>query len=726
MTDNAVARDDAVARNAGSDDYAPWIDAMLAVARHYRLEYSEENIRLATAWSKDKPAGEVLQGMARQIGMALKVTTLDMGQLTPWRLPLVVQFGDGQVAVVESVSADGEVGIAYSGEGGLKSTIGREELLGNVTLAAILRPARSVPDARVDDYIKPYEPHWFRKIVLRDLTPYSHVLLASLTANVLALAGILFARQVYDRVIPAGSLPTLYVLFGGVVVAMIFDFVMRSMRVRITDLVGKRADMLASDRVFGHALRIRNSKKPRATGTFIAQIRELEHVRELMTSSTVTAFADLPFFILFCVVLWYIAGPLVLVPMAALLLLIIPGFLAQQKLRTLGSEAMRESSLRNAMLVEAVQGLEDIKMLQAEQRFQQQWNHYNAVNASANLKLRFIANSLSVWTHSLQNGVFACVVLFGAPMAMAGDISIGSLVAASILASRMMAPMSQLAHVISKWQQAKIALASLDQIMALPVDNPESGKQVHRPLISGDYQLRQADFLYGEGGAPALRVAALTIKPGERIAVLGRNGAGKSTLLQALAGAMEPASGEVILDGVSLAHIDPADVRRDVALLTQNARLFHGTLRDNLLLGAPGAADEELLAALAATGASEFVRKLPNGLNYLILEGGAGLSGGQRQSLLLSRLLVRRPQVLLLDEPTASLDETTEKHFIQQMAKALAGRSLVVATHRTSLLGLVERIIVVENGQVVLDDTKAKVLAGLMQKSAKPVYQVQG
>jgi ATP-binding cassette subfamily C protein LapB len=290
----------------------------------------------------------------------------------------------------------------------------------------------------------------------------------------------------------------------------------------------------------------------------------------------------------------------------------------------------------------------------------------------------------------------------------------------------MMAPMSQLAHVISKWQQAKIALASLDQIMALPVDNPESGKQVHRPLISGDYQLRQADFLYGEGGAPALRVAALTIKPGERIAVLGRNGAGKSTLLQALAGAMEPASGEVILDGVSLAHIDPADVRRDVALLTQNARLFHGTLRDNLLLGAPGAADEELLAALAATGASEFVRKLPNGLNYLILEGGAGLSGGQRQSLLLSRLLVRRPQVLLLDEPTASLDETTEKHFIQQMTKALAGRSLVVATHRTSLLGLVERIIVVDNGQVVLDDTKAKVLAALMQKSAKPVYQVQG
>src|SRR5690606_18588325 len=315
----------------------------------------------------------------------------------------------------------------------------------------ILRPARAVPDARVDDYIKPYRPHWFRSIVLDDLRPYGNVMLASLVANVLALAGILFTRQVYDRVIPAESLPTLYVLFSGVLLALVFEFLLRGMRIRITDLLGKRADLRVSDRVFGHALRIRNEEKPRSTGAFIAQLRELEQVREMMTSTTVTACADIPFFFLFCFILWHIAGPLVFVPMGAVLLLVVPGVLVQSKLKALAGEAMRESALRNAMLVETIQGLEDVNALQAEQRFQQQWNHYNAVTSDVNLKLRGIAANLSVWTSSVQSAVFSSVVLFGAPMVMEGELSVGALVAASILASRMMAPMSQVTSVMTRW-----------------------------------------------------------------------------------------------------------------------------------------------------------------------------------------------------------------------------------------------------------------------------------
>lgn len=697
--------------------YDSWIEAMLTVAKYYRLESSYENIRVTTAWRQERPTSEVLRALAQQLGLILKTEKFESSNLSPWRLPMVVQLKDGQVAVIETVNSEGQLGVAYSGDQGLKSSVSKEELALNVAVAVILRPSKSIPDARVDEYVKPYEKHWLRKIVLRDWKPYGHIMLASLIANVLALAGIIFSRQVYDRVIPAESMPTLYVLFSGVLLALFFDFMLRRSRVRITDLLGKRADMRASDKVFGHALRIKNTARPKSTGTFISQIRELEYVRELFTSTTVTAFADMPFFVLFCFVFWYIAGSLVLVPIGALVLMIIPGLLVQKKLRSLANESMRESSLRSAMLVESVQGMEDIKTLQAEPRFQNQWNHYNAVTADMNLRLRYVTNSLSVWSQTIQTGVFATVVFFGAPMVMSGDLTTGSLVAASILASRMMAPMTQLTQVLSKWQQAKVATNSLNQIMERPVDNPESTKRIHRPVLHGDYEFQQSVFKYStEDRTPSLQVKQLKVTTGQRIAILGRNGAGKSTLLQALSGLLEPQSGEVLLDGVRLAHIDPADVRRDVGLLSQNSRLFHGTIRENLLLGAPGATDQELLDAINISGAKEFVQKLPEGLDHLVLEGGVGLSGGQRQSLLLSRLIIRQPSIVLLDEPTASLDETTEKQFIKRLEVWLPGKTLIIATHRLSILELVDRIVVVDKGHVVLDDTKETVISQLSNK----------
>jgi len=303
----------------------------------------------------------------------------------------------------------------------------------------------------------------------------------------------------------------------------------------------------------------------------------------------------------------------------------------------------------------------------------------------------------------------------GAPLVIGGDLTTGSLVALSMLASRMMAPMAQLTSVLTRWQQAKVALQGLDKLMRLPLDHPDGSSRVHLPTIRGDYVLEQATFRYSQEAPPALTVANLRIRPGERIAVLGRNGAGKSTLLQALAGSMDLATGKVTLDGIALNHIDPADLRRDVGLLLQQARLFHGTLRDNLTLGAGLASDQELIAALAATGALDFVRQLPKGLDHLLHEGGLGLSGGQRQSLLLARLLIRQPQVLLLDEPTAALDDVTERLLLDDLGKWSRGRTLIVATHRVSVLQLVERVIVVDNGRIVIDDARDAALAQLRQ-----------
>ena len=709
-----------VVADRSRSDYSAWIEAILMVAKHYRLECSEENISLTSQWLQDNPISDVLRGMARQAGLTVSVIKLKRNELTSWRLPLVVQFKDGQIAVIDTMDQQGNVGITYSVDEGVKSSITEQELLDNVSLAVVLRPSHTVPDARIDDYIKPHDKNWFRKIVLRDWRPYSHIFIASFVVNVLGLAGILFTRQVYDRVIPAESYPTLYVLFSGVIVAIVFGFIMRNMRARVTDLVGKRADLRISDRVFGHALRIKNSYRPRSTGTFISQVRELDSIREMLTSTTVTAFADMPFFFLFCWVFWYLAGSLVWIPIAAVILMVIPGLLVQGKLREYANSAMRESSLRNAMLVEAVQGNEDIKTLQAEQRFQSQWNNYNAVSADVNLRLRSLTNNLNSWTQSVQGSAFAVIVLFGAPMVMEGDLTTGSLIAASILGSRMIGPMAGLTQVLNRWQQAKVAFNSINQVMELPVDNPDGAKKVHKTAINGNYRIENAAFFYAEDSpSPALTVKKLEIKQGEKIALLGRNGAGKSTLLQVLSGLLEAKSGVVTVDGVGMAHIDPADVRRDIGLMSQNATLFHGTIRENLMLGAPMAGDDDMLRVLSMTGALSFIQKLPSGLDHVISEGGGGLSGGQRQSLLLSRLLVRNPHVVLLDEPTASMDDTTEKQFLSQLKPWVSDKSLIVATHKMSVVKLVDRILVIDNGQIVLDDPKDIAIAKLSGKVKK-------
>ncbi len=360
-----------------------WVEAVIRVAGHYRIAVSPEQIRVDASWAgAEKQVGR----MARTAG--LQVQEIAARGLARARLPLVAEFKDGTVGVIETESESG-FGIALSGDGGLQTPMPRDEVRASLKRLFVMRPAAETPDRRIDDYIAPYRPDWLRRIVLADMAPYRAVMVAALLTNVLALAGILFSMQVYDRVVPGQSYHTLYVLFGGVMMATFFGFLIRILRNRITDSVGKTADLRMSDRVFGHALRVRATARPRATGVFISQVRELESVRDMLTSTTVAAIADVPFFLLFCVLFYYIAGDLVWIPAIAAVLLILPGLLAQKRLRRLAEANMRESTLRSAMLVEAIQGLDDIKSLQAESRFQTHWNHYNEQTATSSMAAVF-------------------------------------------------------------------------------------------------------------------------------------------------------------------------------------------------------------------------------------------------------------------------------------------------------------------------------------------------
>lgn len=699
--------------------YISWLDAMVYVARHYGIGASEESTRVSLAWERGAPLDTLLDHMARQLGLALRLDAYSDVLLDPWRLPLVVEFDDGEVGVVRTADGKGQLGVLLGGDHGLETAVPVEALRRRARRVAILRPQTAVPDARVDDYIKPYEANWFWSIALRDWRRYGDIVLASVFANVLALSSMVFSMQIYDRVVPAQSESTLWVLFGGVMLAVAFEFVLRMARTHISDVIGKRADLKVSDLVFGHALRVRNDARSKSTGSFIAQVREVEQVRELLTSTTIGAVADLPFFVLFLVVLWLVAGPLAWVALAAVPLLVIPGLLVQKPLARLANEGMRESALRNALLVEAVEGIEDIKLMRAEPRFQNQWNHANDVAASVSMRQRFLTGLLMTWTQEVQGIVYAVVLLAGCFLVMKGDMTTGALVGSSILASRMISPLAQLSGVFARWQQAKVARAGLDQLMQRPVDQPEHARRVHVPALHGHYALAGVEFRYGKDDkAPAFTVGQLHIKAGEKVALLGRMGAGKSTLLQLLAGLHAPQRGHVSLDALDLGLIDPADLRRDMGLLTQNARLFHGSVRENVTLGMPLATDTQVLEALAMAGALPFVHSRAEGLDDLIHEGGLGLSGGQRQALLLARTLIRQPSIVLLDEPTAHFDEVTERQVIDAVGAWLAPRTLVVATHRMPVLQWVDRIVVIEGGRVVMDGSKEQILGKLSHGNA--------
>ena len=689
-----------------------WAHAISHVAAHYRVVCSPGTIQANAPWFKDKGLLSALTQLSRQAGLSFHLLSAPELAIAQWRLPVIVDLKNGQLAVIEHFDGEDTVDICVIDNERQTNRVALSELLPQIRFVAALRPLSALKDSRVDAYISRFSPDWLKQLVMQDWRPYGPVMFAAFLVNVLSLSGIIFSMQVYDRVIPAQSYPTLYVLASGVMLAVVFGFLLRVARGHIMDVLGKRADMRVSDRVFSHALRLRNSAVPRSTGSFISQLRELEQIREMITSSTISTIVDLPFFFMFIIVLAIISPQLAWIAPVAAVLMVLPGILLQKKLAMLANQSAHESTLRNAVLVESVQGLEDIKLMQAENRFLQQWNSYIRITAESGLRTRQLSQGLISWGITIQSLVYAAVILFGAPLVIEGDMTTGAMVAASMLASRMIAPMANLCGVLARWQQVKAAKQGLDSIMQLPVETQRDESLVHQDIFHGHYLFENAQFRYhSDDQRIPLRITRLEIQPGERVAVLGRNGAGKSTLLQALAGGVDLVSGGVRLDNLSMTQIDMADLRRNIGFLSQNARLFYGTLRENLTLGAPHASDEAIFEVLEISGAGNFVKHLPKGLDHAIMEGGAGLSGGQRQSILLARMLLRSPNIVLLDEPTASLDDHTEREFIQRLGQWLGNRTLIVATHRVPMLELVERVLVLKEGQLVMDAPKAQALS---------------
>lgn len=689
-----------------------WIAAMLRVAARFGKPADGKTLRQQMRWFEHLTPDQQLERLAGLLGLHLTMTPRDKLRWRQEVTPVILLLENGSVAVVEAIDAEGRARYWLSEGGDVVRESDLQELLAqSQQQVAVPGVAARGRDARIDEFVQPYEQHWFWKNFRGMGRRIAEISLASVVSNVLALAGILFSMQIYDRVIPAQSEPTLWVLFVGVLIAAAIEYLIRLMRTQVSDLMGKRIDLKVSSMLFARAMNIRNEARPKSTGSFISQLREIDQVRELLTSTTVGAAADLPFIILFLFIMGFIGGPLVIIPLLAIPLIVIPGLLVQIPMARLAKEGMREGALRNAVLVETIEGVEDIKALQAEPYFQRQWEQTHEVSAAIGMKQRLWGARLTGWASSVQQLTYAGMLVFGTYLVLAGDITTGTLVASSLLSSRTIAPLMQLTMIFSRWQHAKSAMKGLDELLKKPLDQAEEGEMAHCPTLTGHYDLRNVQYTYDEENVKnVLNIGQLQIKPGERIALLGKVGAGKSTLLKLLAGQAKASQGKVIVDGVDINRIDPIDLRRQLGWLSQDSRLFFGTLRQNLMLGNPHASEQEMLQALRVSGALSLVQQDAASLDRIINEGGRGLSGGQRQMVLISRMILRQPQVVLLDEPTASMDEQLEEHVIRQMKNWLTGRTLVLVTHRPALLKLVDRIVVMDNGRIVADGPRDEIL----------------
>ena len=576
---------------------------------------------------------------------------------------------------------------------------------------SLLRLQAEQADAGASDTDAPRTASdWFSFAIRKHRRIFLEGVFATFIISSVGLMTSLYTMQVYDRVVPTKGFSTLWVLTAGVLLAIGLEFMMKQVRAYMVDRASKAIDLELSGVFFGKALDIRMDARPATVGTFASQIRHFESVRNFMTSSTLFILADAPFALFFVGVIALIAGPVAIVPLVMIPLAVAVGLMFRKPIERLTAANMAESNRKNGLLIEAIDGIESVKAAGGGWKMLDRYRALTASMAESELALRTLTSRGTNLTQVIQQLSYVGLVAAGAYAITAGNLTMGGLIACSIISGRALAPLAQVPQLIIQWKHAQIALKSLDGIMAMPSDRDPGQRLVVPEQCAGHLRLDKAVFLY-QPQRPILEVPALSVQPGERIAVVGAVGSGKTTLIKLLSGLYRPSAGQVYLDGVDMTQLAPEFVGEHVGYLPQDVRLFNGTLRENITLGLPTPSDAVILGAARLTGLDLIIQAHPKGLELEISEGGRGLSGGQRQLVGLTRMLIAQPRVLLLDEPTASMDAQLEARVMRHLFQEVSPSSvLVVVTHKMAILPHVSRIIVVDKGHIVLDGPRDEVI----------------
>jgi len=693
----------------------PLLSCLVILAQQYHRPTSAGVLADGLPLVNHRLTPQLFVRAAARAGLAAKVAERRLDQLSSLLLPVVLIMDDDTACILQEIDAESGEAVVQQPESGGSYRIALEELEEHFSGYLIFVRAEYNAGKESSRVLDGRSGHWFWGTLKRSSRIYRDVLLASFLINLFVLANPLFVMNVYDRVVPNGAVETLWVLAIGVLVVYLFDFGLKMLRAYFIEVAAKKSDVLLSAQLFEKVMSVRYDRMPTSVGAFSSNLREFDSIRNFLSSTTNTVLIDIPFMLIYIFVISLIGGPLVAVPAVAVPLIVIYALIVRPKLRDAVARTFTSTAQKNGTLVESLTAMETVKTQRAASPLQERWEQAVGYISRWGLTSRMLSSSVVTFAGFVQQLASVLLVIGGVYLIMEQELSLGALIACVILTGRAIAPMAQVASLIIQYEQSAKALRTLDEIMALPVEREEGKHFVHRPKLAGDVEFRNVSFNYPNVEYPALKQVSFNIKAGERVAMIGRIGSGKTTIEKMLLGLYQPTDGAILLDGVDIKQIDPVDLRLNVGYVPQDVMLFAGTIRDNIIVGSPQASDAEMLQAARLAGVDQFANLHPLGFDMQVGERGQALSGGQKQSIAIARALLHHPNLLILDEPSNSMDNASEEQFKRRLGEVLEGRTLLMITHKMSLLTLVDRLIVVDQGQVVADGPKETVLEALKQ-----------
>jgi ATP-binding cassette subfamily C protein LapB len=698
----------------GLVDYEPPVLRCLSlVAGLLGRPVSTVALKAGMPQGRERPPLGVCIRAAEQAGLMVRTFHKPhIGKISTLIMPCILVMQNDQACVLVSLT-DSHAEVVFPQGGGTSKSLALERLQEQYSGYVLLVHPEGKLDRRASELRLVDTREWFWGTIFKFYPIYKHVLLATVMVNILALASPLFIMNVYDRVVPNNAFDTLWALALGVFIAYLFDFLLRNLRGYFADVAGKNADVIIASKLMQQMTSMRLDHKPESAGTLANNLREFESLREFFSSTTLMALVDMPFIFLFVALIAYIAGPLAFAPLVAVPLVVLVGYLLQIPFQRIIEKSFREGAQKNALLVEAITGMETIKTSMAEGQIQKRWEEVIGLNAKSTSRARALSNfsvSFSQWSAQL---VSVAIIIGGVYLIAEGELTLGGLIACNILVGRAMAPLGAVAAMLTRLQQSRMALKSLDLLMRQPNERPVGREFIQAQNLRASISFEDVHFQYPNSQIPALNGVYLSIKAGEKVAILGRTGSGKSTLGRLCMGLYEPQKGSVKLDGIDLRQLHVADLRSYIGYVSQDNYLFYGSIRDNIAFGAPYVDGPAILSAANLAGVTDFVKGHPSGFDWQVGERGMNLSGGQRQAVTIARALLLDPQILVLDEPTSAMDNNAEALLRQRLLETLEDKTLLLFTHRTSLLHLVDRVVVMDAGKVVADGPKADILKAL-------------
>jgi ATP-binding cassette subfamily C protein LapB len=702
-----------------SDALVPMTDgrALVAclqrIALHHRVPATPHSLTTGLPTTLDEFTPALLVRAARRAGLRARLQALDVATIPRAALPALILLEDNQCAVLEAVNEDGTIRLYRPDAGDEPVTSTLEDLALMATGTVLLARPRFKLSKSPLGALGVHKDHWFWSAMAEHKGIYRDVLLASFFVNMLALAMPIFTMNVYDRVVPNAAFETLWMLTVGVLIALLADLGLQIARGYFLDYAARRIDITLSAGILEKTLGMRLEHKPLSVGAYAANLRSFEFLRDFTTSATLTGLIDIPFALVFIAVIAWIS-PLMMLPIiAGIVLLLAITMVVRPRLERLTETSYAAGAQRNSTLIETLSGLETLKAMGAESVMQRQWEEATRFLASHNLRARNLNLQLSQSSSTIQRIVQLAVIVVGVYLIAAGQLSMGGLIASMMLSTRAVGPFAKLGSLLTQFQNAQVAMKSLNALFATPSEYQEEKAFISRDSFAGSYDFKNVSFKYPHADSDSLTQVSFKLAAGEHIAVLGRVGSGKSTIAKLALGLFQATGGEIRIDGVDLRQLDPREYRGSVGYVPQDVTLFTGTLRENIALARPGITDAQLIRAVERAGIADWVNRHPLGFDMPISERGDSVSGGQRKCISVARALVTEPTILIMDEPTGGTDQSTERLIIENLKSFMTGRTLIVVTHRNALLSLADRILVVDAGKIVADGQRDAVVTAL-------------